>query len=144
MCKLLIMSSTDENTLLTKTRVVGKEKFQSTIQNTYFKGAGEKNIHYNELTPRGKKFVLWLVSYELNFEPLKIDYYYLPAKKIQTLFHVPGWILLLPNELITKKTFRKKILTLAHTFNTELQHNKLLSRYQAHLLNKAYNNFLWE
>lgn len=140
------MSTSDEQVPLILSRVEGKEKNRLTIQNTYFKGAGSRNTQYLELSILGKKFLLNLVSYELNFTPKKIDYYYLGAKKLQTLFHIPGWILLLPTtNYLTKNHFRTKIIAQANEFNSEMIHEIVrISTFQAHALNKAYKNFLWE
>ena len=115
------------------------------VQNDYFFGSGNKNITYRELNLIGKRFILWLISYELNFDYSKIDYYYRMVKMLQILFDLPGWILLLPNaEGIRKELLKKHVIHQANAFNVELiKQNIKLSTMQAHALTSAYKKFLW-
>ena len=117
-----------------------------TIQNNYFIGKHKKNSLYIELPPQSKKFVLWLVSYSLNFEIQKADYYYRLAKKIQQQFNIPGWLLLIPlSDGFTKDSLKYKIKEQALEFKKELEYKGVkISTIQAHTLNKMYSNFLWE
>lgn len=112
----------------------------------YFYGYRVRNSPLTELTLAGREFVLLLVSYELNFEIKKLDYYFRVAKKVQHLFYIPGWKLLLPDtKLNTKKLVRRKILDLGIMVKSEIENkNLVISTIQAHFLNKSYSNFLWE
>jgi hypothetical protein len=117
------------------------------IENSFFTGSKNNLTTFNDLTEDAKMFLLILVSYQLNFEPNKLDYYFRKAKKIQNLFKIPGWILILPNVKIgnTKKSLRLSIKDLAINFRLEIQNKTVnISYSQAQALNNAYKNFLWE
>ena len=116
------------------------------IKNEYFRGKPRKNITYLELTPKTKEFILYLVSYSLNFETKKTDYYYRLAKKVQELFQLPGWLLIIPyGDAFTKGHLKLKIKERALDFKKELANNDvIISAIQAHILNKMFRNFLWE
>ncbi len=116
------------------------------VTNQYFSGKRKRNTYYDELTKTGEEYVILLISYELNFEVKKIDYYFRLAKKLQHSFHIPGWKLHLPNpKNFDKKFVRNKIITLAISFKSELDKEQAsISVTQAFVLNNAYKNFLWE
>lgn len=121
------------------------EKKKTYMGNEYFLGSGCKNIKYKELNLTGKRFILWLISYELNFDYAKIDYYFRNAKNLQMLFDLPGWMLLLPNaQGITKDILKKNLINQAIAFKGEQNKQSItLSSLQAHTLNCAYKKFLW-
>ena len=80
------------------------------FSNQYFLGYRKRNTSIAELTDIGKEFVILLVSYELNFANKKLDYYFRVAKRVQQLFHIQGWKLLLPDiHGYTKKSARREI-----------------------------------
>ena len=116
------------------------------ITNEYFTGSCINNTYYVDLTKTGKRFLILLLSYELNFEIQKLDYYFRIAKRLQNLFHIPGWKLLLPNtNLNNRRSLRGKIIEAANLFKSDISKEKvIISLTQAGLLNKAYNNFLWD
>lgn len=118
----------------------------TTITNQYFSGQRKRNTFYDELSINGKEFILLLISYELNFEAKKIDYYFRLAKKLQLSFHIPGWLLHLPDPTVyVKKNVRNKIIRLAIIFKNELETEQAsISSNQAFFLNNAYKNFIWE
>ena len=135
------MSSSDEE----NTFNLSKET-STLIKPIYFSGSRNRNTTITELSIVGREFVLLLVSYELNFEIKKLDYYFRVAKKVEQLFHIPGWKLILPDvHGYTKISIRRKILKLAILFKSELDGNLFtISKIQANFLNKAYNSLLWE
>ena len=125
---------------------VSRETFTLPKPVQYFNGYRNRNTSMTELSIAGKEFVLLLVSYELNFEIKKLDYYYRVAKKVQQIFYIPGWKLLLPGiHGYTKRSIKFNILVLALQFKSELDRKLvLISTIQAHFLNKAYNSLLCE
>lgn len=139
------MSILEEKSLQTNEQ----EKFllkNEIITNSFFLGSQTTPIRYFELSERKKEFVILLLSYELNFQPNKLDYYFRTAKRLQFLFQIPGWKLLLPNSKeFTKSEIRKNIIELANEFKSDIHKKKFsISLLQASALNKAYKNFLWE
>ena len=116
------------------------------ITNQYYSGQRKRNTFYDELSKNGQEFILLLISFELNFEPKKIDYYFRSAKKLQNTFHIPGWRLCLPDSNVyLKKIVRNKIIRLSIIFKNELEKEQTsISSIQAFFLNNTYKNFLWE
>lgn len=118
---------------------------KQTIRNDYFIGRPRKNVPYLDLTPIAKQFILYILSYTLNFEIQKSDYYYRMSKLSQDLFRIPGFLLLIPEKEWTKEHLKIQIKEKAIEFRKELTNNDVtISAIQAHVLNKMYRNFLWE
>ena len=133
----------------TKPLESGKKIFFSKstiIPNTYFSSSCGSSSTVTKLPNNSRKFIILLLSYELNYRPQKMDYYYRSAKKLQQMFHIPGWQLLLPNEKsFSIISLRKKIILSANKFKSDIQKGRIqISHTQAAALNKAYKIFLWE
>lgn len=133
----------------TQQLVVDKDIFYSKtkiIPNNYFTATQGTSTTGTGLPAAAKEFVILLLSYELNYQPQKLDYYYRTAKRLQQLFQIPGWQLLLPTtKTFSTKTLRKKIILKANQFKSDIQKGTIqISLTQAASLNKAYKNFLWE
>ena len=139
------MSTLEKSINITEPKEAESTKINK-ITNEYFIGSFIKNTRYVDLTKTGKKFLILLLSYELNFEVRKLDYYFRIAKRLQNLFHIPGWKLLLPNtKLDTRRSLREKIIESANLFKADISKGKvIISLTQAEFLNKAYKNFLWD
>jgi len=100
-----------------------------------------------EIPDSGKKFIILLLSFQLNFaDKFKKAYYFRNAISIKNSFKVPGHLLLLPSKSSPSKGFIiNEILYYVHSFIYLLESKKvLISSYQSNLLEKAYNSFLWE
>lgn len=117
------------------------------LNSSFFNATSNIGCFFDELPKEGKKFILLLLSYQLNFvNKDMLVYYYRAAKNIQLSFKIPGTKLLLPTSDSSRtKLIKTKIISMAESFKIQLElKNILISKYQSQLLEISYNKILWE
>ena len=119
-----------------------------TSQSIYFPSYGYENTVFYEIPDSGRKFIVLLLSYQLNFvNQYKKSYYYRNAIALKNSLKVPSSSLLLPKFVpqIGSGYLTNEILFYAQSFAFLLSSHKFtISPYQAKILERAFNSFLWE